>query len=98
LAVEALVASIPIQVGLSCISRLNFMPLWGFFEILIAIVFRSVEGSPGFHHYPCYIPTCWRDPLHFCCCCCPTCWGNHSPSGRFQFYLCMPFCGIQKSI
>jgi hypothetical protein len=27
LAVEALVASIPIQVGLSCVSRLNFMSL-----------------------------------------------------------------------
>jgi hypothetical protein len=44
--------------------------------IFIAFLFSSVEGSKSFYCHPCYIPTCWRDPLHFCCCCCSTCRGN----------------------
>lgn len=77
LAVEALVASIPIQVRLTSVFPCWIhIPIGNFSKFWVLLAFASVEGSPGFHHYPCYIPTCWWDSLHFCCCRCPTCWGN----------------------
>lgn len=94
LAVEAaLVASIPIQVCLAECFLLNTnitSPFFIFVKIwFLLLLFASVEGSKSFHHCPCYIPTCWRDPLHFCCCCCSSCWGNLSGMLREIKLVCM---------
>lgn len=60
LAVEAaLVASIPIQVRLSSVFLCWISCHYNeFSKFCVLLFFASVEGSPGFQHYPCYIPTC----------------------------------------
>jgi len=61
LAVEAALVSIPIQVRLrlAVYFFLNFITFHvQFVNIRLLLPLVSVEGSTGFHHYPCYIPTC----------------------------------------
>lgn len=82
----AMVASIPIQVGVWFYRRLSRVLSCFFFlshiiqEVInldVAMVpYPTVERSSSFYCYTCYLPTCWRDTLHFCCCCCSTFWGT----------------------
>lgn len=88
LAVEAaLVASIPIQVGeLFFPSLFHSFHAWISFSNpsiqhrcnlnLVIVLLSAVEGSPSFHCCSCYLPTCRRDTLYFCCYCCSTFWGT----------------------
>lgn len=85
LGVEALVASIPIQVGPSTFWSIRLLkyifimsePLYLHVSYLKFIVpFATVERSSGFHCYTCHLSTCRWDTLHLCCRCCSAFWGT----------------------
>lgn len=74
LAVDAVVASLPIQVLLFLCSfqwliltEVNLS--WTSHDIIFAN-HLTAQRSSSLHHCPCCISTIRGDPLHLCCCCC----------------------------